>query len=47
VNGCCPTNADGPSHGRECSWYWPCGCRKQRDKQGKVKPHTHRYAEGR
>lgn len=44
MNGCCMGSADGPWHDKDCYWYWPCGCKKIRDKPGgRPKPHTHKY----
>jgi len=33
-------------HDGDCYWYWPCGCRKERQ-GGRAVPHTHvtEYAE--
>jgi hypothetical protein len=44
MNGCCTTNAESATHGADCYWYWPCGCRKERDTSGQlIRPHNHVY----
>lgn len=45
-NGCCMSCADGGGHDLDCYWYWPCGCRKIREKPGDPAiVHEHRFVE--
>jgi hypothetical protein len=42
-NGCCMTHCDSTGHDLDCSFYWPCGCKKAKDALGRPKKHVHTY----